>query len=293
MQLSERHDLATSRGRFHVRMTSGAGIPLVMLHGWPENSYCWTPVAARLPERWRIIAPDLRGLGDSERTPGVAAYEKQQLAQDVLSVLDVLGVQRFHLVGHDWGGVVAQEMALARPERVRSLCLLNIVLINHARGLRAGTQKIRDGGNLQAWYQQFQRMPGDLFERLVTGREDVWLDFCFRKGQAGHQIPEEALREYIRMFRIPGTPGCGASYYRAMPADARRWALHAGRKYPMPALYIYGKQDPVIIPEYLDGSADAFQQLSALHAIDAGHFVQEEAPDAVARHLAEFLQPQD
>lgn len=293
MQLSERHDVTTPRGRFHVRMTPGAGTPLVLVHGWPESSYCWTPVAARLPERWRLIAPDLRGLGDSERTPGVAPYEKQQLAQDVLGLLDALEVERFHLVGHDWGGVVAQEMALAAPGRVRSLSLLNIVLINNARGLRAGTQKIRDAGNLQAWYQQFQRMPGGLFEQLVTGREDVWLDFCFRNSSHGHQVPEDALREYVRMFRIPGTPGCGASYYRAMPADARHWAGHAGRKYPMPALYLYGNQDPVIIPEYLDGIEDCFEQLAALHSIDAGHFVQEEAADAIARHLGDFLQAQD
>lgn len=290
MQLSERHDVVTPRGRFHVRTTPGTGTPLVMIHGWPESSYCWGPVAARLPERWRVIAPDLRGLGDSERTPQVAAYEKHALAQDVLVLLDALGVERFHLVGHDWGGVVAQEMALAAPARVRSLGLMNIVLINNAHGLRAGTQKIRDGGNLQAWYQQFQRMPGGLFERLVTGREDIWLDFCFRDGPAGHQVPGDALREYVRMFRIPGTPGCGANYYRAMAADARRWAGHAGRKYSMPALYLYGHQDPVIIPEYLDGSAECFERLTALHQIDAGHFVQEQAPDAVARHLVEFLQ---
>lgn len=289
MSLSQRQDISTPRGRFHVRSRPGGEVPLVMVHGWPESSYCWTPVAARLPARWRIIAPDLRGLGDSERTPGVAPYEKHELAQDVLAVLDALGVERFHLVGHDWGGAVVQEMALAAPDRVRTLCLLNMVLINDAPGLRAGTQKIRDGGNVQAWYQQFQRMPGGLFEQLVTGREEVWLRFCLRKGPQGFQVPDDALAEYVRMFRIPDTPGCGASYYRAMPADAMRWARHAGRRYAMPALYIYGNRDPVIIPEYLAGIEDCFERLEGMHEIDVGHFVQEEAPEAVAQHLQAFL----
>lgn len=289
MPLNQRQDIVTPRGRFHVRCTSGGEIPLVMVHGWPQSSYCWTELAARLPARYRIVAPDLRGLGDSERTPQVEAYEKHALAQDMLAVLDALKLPRFHLVGHDWGGVVAQEMALAAPERVQSLCLLNIVLINHASGLRAGGQKIRDAGSVQVWYQQFQRMPGGLYERLVTGREDVWLDFCFRKQPAGHVVSEAALAEYIRMFRIPGTLGCSANFYRAMAADAARWAQYAGRKYPMPALYIYGNQDSVIIPEYLAGLEQCFERLDAMHTIDAGHFVQEQAPQAVADYLEAFL----
>lgn len=288
MELSGQRDITTPRGRFHLRETPGAGIPLVMVHGWPESSYCWTHLVRHLPDRYRVIAPDLRGLGDSERTPEPSAYEKHQLAQDVLSVLDAIGVERFHLVGHDWGGVVSQEMAIAAPQRIRSLCLMNIAVINNRRGLKAAADAHRDKGNLHLFYQQFQRMPGGLFERLVEGREDLWLEFCFRSKPQGRQVPDDAFREYVRMFRIPGTPGCGANFYRCLPADVKRWEGHAGTKYPMPALYVYGNRDPVIIAEHLQGFDDCFEQVE-VRQFDVPHFVQEAAPEAVAACLTEFL----
>lgn len=288
LEFSEQRDISTPRGRFHVREAPGAGDALVLVHGWPESSYCWTHLLRHLPARWRVIAPDLRGLGDSERTPQASAYEKHLLAQDVLSVLDALGVDRFHLAGHDWGGVVAQEMALAAAARIRSLCLMNIAVINNRKGLLAAADAHRAMGNVRLFYQQFQRMPGGLFERLVEGREAQWLGFCLHRQPQGLQVPDDAFHEYVRMFSLPGTPGCGANYYRSLPADAQRWQQHAGTKYPMPALYVYGNRDPVIIPEYLQGIEDAFEQLE-LKQLDAGHFVQEEAPAEVAALLGEFL----
>src|SRR5690606_20479680 len=111
MTLSSPRFVTTSRGRFSYRSAGPeAGPPLVMLHGWPESSYCWAPVVAHLKVPRRVIAPDLRGLGDSTREGDLAQYRKQALAEDVIALLDALGVDAFHLVGHDWGGVVAQEI---------------------------------------------------------------------------------------------------------------------------------------------------------------------------------------
>lgn len=286
MKLSEKQFTDTPRGRFHVRTTAGDGFPVVMLHGWPESSYCWTPIAERLDGAFRVIAPDLRGLGDSVRTADRDDYRKQALAEDVLAVLDAMGVEQFHLVGHDWGGAVAQEVALAAPQRVQRLCLMNIVVINNLRGTREALEKACSRGNFHAWYQHFQQSP-NLAEAMIPGNEEAWLSY-FLRNWSGEPFPADALAEYVRYYRLPGTPAAGASYYRAMRDDSKRWATLAGRKFPMPSLYIYGNKDPVIIPEYLNHLEDAFENVR-VEQIEAGHFVQEEQPDAVARHLNAFL----
>ena len=109
--------------------------PLVLVHGWPQSSYCWHEVATALPEYY-IITPDLRGLGDSERTLEVKAYEKHALGEDVFSLLEALGIDEFYLGGHDWGSAVVQEMALLKPEKIKKLVLINMVIINNFEGKR-------------------------------------------------------------------------------------------------------------------------------------------------------------
>ena len=106
-------------------VTAGAGAPVVLLHGWPQTWYMWRKVIPALAERYRVIAPDLRGLGDSSRPAG--GYDKLTIARDIGElVLDHLDLDAVHLVGHDWGGPVAFALAAARPDRVARLALLDV-----------------------------------------------------------------------------------------------------------------------------------------------------------------------
>ncbi len=179
--------LSLSRGTFNVRDRGNTdGIPLVMLHGWPESSYCWEVVAPFLREELRVIAPDLRGLGESERTLDPRCYQKRELAQDVIAIIDQLGVKGFFLVGHDWGGAVAQEVALAIPERTRRLVLMNIYIINNRKGNAEGTGVMQADGSFRLWYQYFQRRrrPGrspDSRQRRCVGSLFLW------KGRKGRK----------------------------------------------------------------------------------------------------------
>lgn len=286
MFLSDPQSLNTLRGQFSYREGGDPdGTPLVMIHGWPESSWCWEHVGRHLKPGLGVIAPDLRGLGDSERTEGQEHYRKQALAQDVIAMLDALGVDRFQLVGHDWGGVVAQEMALAAPARVERMVLMNIVLINNLKGNMAVAEKLQSAGGKAYWYQHFQQAPG-LPEAMIPGNEETWLRY-FLSGW-GNPLPEESIAEYIRMYRIPGTAGAGANYYRAFGEDAKRWAGLAGHVWPMPGLYVYGKEDPVIIPAYLHNIEACFDTIE-VKTVDARHFVQEEKPQEVAGYLNAFL----
>ncbi|WP_097460414.1 alpha/beta fold hydrolase [Mangrovitalea sediminis] len=288
MQLSDPKFLETERGRFSWREGGDSGgAPVVMIHGWPESSYCWEHVAGHLKPGLRIIAPDLRGLGDSERSPDPDGYRKQALAQDVIGMLDSLGVERFQLVGHDWGGIVAQEIALAIPDRISRLVIMNIAIINNLKGNQEVIEKVRSGSGRAYWYQHFMQTPG-LPEAMIPGAEEAWLGYFLRTWNR-EPFPPDALAEYIRTFRIPGTPGCSANFYRTFDIDAKRWATTAGHLWPMPALYIYGNKDHVIIPEYLNHAESCFASLR-IAQIEAGHFVQEEQPEAVAQQLNAFLE---
>ena len=288
MTLSPARSIDTERGHFAWREGGDpAGTPVVMIHGWPESSWCWAAVNEHLKPGLRVIAPDLRGLGDSERTEGAEHYRKQNLARDVIALLDALGIERFQLVGHDWGGVVAQEMALAEPERVQRMVILNIAIINNLRGNQEVIEKVRGSGGAQYWYQHFMQTKG-LPEAMIPGAETEWLG-TFLKLSNRQPFPEEAFNEYVRTFRIPGTPHASANYYRTFHDDARRWATLADHIWPMPGLYIYGNRDRVILPEYLNHIEECFESIR-VREVEAGHFLQEEQPEAVAEHLNGFLE---
>ncbi len=280
--------ITVPRGTFNVRDRGNTdGSPIVMLHGWPESSYCWEAVTPFLNPDLRVIAPDLRGLGDSERTLTAELYQKAELAKDIVEIVDALHIGEFYLVGHDWGGVVAQEVALLVPSRVKKLVIMNIPIITNAKGNAEAIKVTQSRGSVPNWYQYFQQQPG-LAEAMIKGNEEVWIRYFFgRAGKLG-KIPAEAIEEYIRCYRIEDTPATGAYFYRNMRNDAKRWATLTDIKFPMPALYIYGNEDGVVIPEYLNHIEDCFVSIRVAE-LPAEHFVQEQEAQAVAALLNDFF----
>ncbi|MGE0418852.1 MAG: alpha/beta fold hydrolase, partial [Acetobacteraceae bacterium] len=111
--------------RIHY-VTAGSGFPVVLLHGWPQSWYEWRHVMADLSDTWRVIAPDLRGLGDSSRP--LDGYDKKTVGDDIWRLLQRLGIDRFHLVGHDWGGPTAYAISAAHPEAVRRREILDVTI---------------------------------------------------------------------------------------------------------------------------------------------------------------------
>ena len=287
--------ITVSRGEFaYQEFGNPQGFPVIMLHGWPENSYCWKDVAANMDPSLRIIAPDLRGLGESNRVLDVNLYQKVELAEDVMEIIDALGIDSFNIVGHDWGGVVAQEVAIAIPERVNKMVIMNIHIIVNLLNNLAARDILYDGGNTAAWYQMFQRRPNNLAEKMIPDNERAWISQFF----LGRPVPENNIDKYVESYEEKDTPATGASYYRAMDMDGQRWyqlfLLFAGyidgtpRKFTMPTLYIYGNLDSVIIPEYLIGIEDWFDSIQ-VEEIESAHFVQEEKPIEVAQSLNNFF----
>lgn len=286
-------EIQTTRGKFAVQDSQTGDFPIVLLHGWPESSHCWEACLPFFNNQFRLIRPDLRGMGYSERTTGdIKAYQKTEMAQDIFAILDELGVLEFGLVGHDWGGVVAQEMTLAQPEKIKGLALMNISLINNGIGTPKAQEKFKETGIRYLWYQSFMQMP-KLPEAMITGNEEIWLR-SFLLMSEKRPFPEESVQEYLKTFKIEHTAETSSNLYRAMFYDMKRWQelMQKQVQYKVKGLYLYGNRDTVIIPEYLEGIENCFENGEVtVKEVQAGHFVQEEQPEWVAQSLNDFFLP--
>ena len=275
----------------HVRFQTGANTeltPIVLLHGWPASSRGWERVVNEMSPERSIICPDLRGLGRSERKGDIEHFAKQEIARDIMELIDTLGHEEFYIGGQDWGGVAAQEIALQFPERAKSLIIMNINLINNLQGNLKGFQTQMASPLNPRWYMAFQSIP-QLPEAMIPGSEDLWVRYFFERGSGkGAEIPQDLIAGYVDDYRREGTSHCGANYYRAMSLDSERWIKLAGEKFSQPSLLIYGDQDPFLVPEFYLDYEDCFADVERVD-LPGGHFIQDERPIEVARKIESFI----
>ncbi len=281
------HHYANLKGvRIHY-VTMGAGAPVVLLHGWPQSWYEWRRVMPLLADRFAMVAPDMRGLGDSSRPS--SGYDKKTVANDIWELMsNHLGHEHFAVVGHDWGAPVAFRLAADHPDAVTHLVLLDVPV----PGDRSpGERGDPDPRGAVRWHHLFNQVP-DLPEALTYGRERIFLEFFFMNGidQAG-TFSDDDIAEYLRTYSQPGAMRAGFNYYRALSRDIEdnRATLATGFKLPMPTLGLggggsRGRGDLVVqslrrVATQAEGGAIA----------DCGHFIPEEKPRELAERLREFL----
>ena len=270
--------------RLHY-VTSGSGPPVVLLHGWPQTWWEWRYVIPGLSEHYTVVAPDLRGLGDSSRPAG--GYDKQTVANDIWQLVNGhLGYERFFLVGHDWGGPTAYSLAASHPESVKKLVIIDVVIPGCGGDFSEGGRR---------WHHQFH-MTLDLPEILTSGREDVYLQWFFKTFSYKEEaISEEDVAEYVRTYTQPGAMQAGFSYYRAIPQDIMvNKEIIKKFKLPMPVLAIGGAVS------YPDGRGRANEPEKSLRRValnvqgevfaDCGHFVPEESPELLMQSLRLFFE---
>ena len=265
--------------RLHY-VTAGSGFPVVLLHGWPQSWYEWRHIIPGLAERFQIIAPDLRGLGDSSRPAG--GYDKKTVGGDIWRLVhDVLGLSAFHLVGHDWGGPTAYAVAAAHPEAVRKLAILDVTIPGD------GSPNISQGG--RRWHHAFHQTL-DLPEALIAGREDIYLGWFYRNYGA-RPLDDTDIAEYLRTYSQPGALRAGFSYYRAIPADIADNAakVAAGFKLPMPVLALGGDRSWGRGMEVVESLGRLASDVRGGVIENCGHWMPEEQPEALLRQLLGFF----
>jgi len=277
--------ITTSRGIFNIRTYGDNNKqPVILVHGWPQTSYSWHHVAPYLSEFY-MIAPDIRGMGDSNRELDIELYKKDEMAKDIFAIADELGLEQFCLGGHDWGGAIVQEMAFLHPERIKKLVIINMVIINNITGRNKAEEVLIQYEFRSSWYQFFMSIK-KFPEALLAGKEDIWVRF-FSRG-ISNPIPEDAIQEYIRCYKIPNSITTASNIYRTVSKDRKRWKNYEGKKINIPTKIIHGVLDPVIIKEYIVGVEDCFSQVETA-LLKAGHFIVDEQPEEVGNAIAEFL----
>lgn len=274
------HHTAVVNGiRLHYVM-AGSGDPLVLLHGWPQSWREWQHLIPILASRFTVIAPDMRGFGDSDKpTDG---YDKRTVAQDIRLLVQHLGFRDIDLVGHDIGMMVAYEYASAYPAEVRRLVVMEAGL----PGL--GLEALQDSAQFpQFWHFGFFNASG-VAETLIAGREKMFLSYFIRQlAYDTYAVSEDDLQEYAERMSAPGALRASFEHYRAFPIDARRNQAHALTRLPMPVLAIGGDHcmgDQV--GQIMDSLADKVQTAVITHS---GHWIPEEQPGQLATVLTEFL----
>jgi pimeloyl-ACP methyl ester carboxylesterase len=261
-------------------LRSGKGDPVVLLHGIPQTSHEWRYVMPHLAERYCVIAPDLRGLGESSRPP--SGYDKKTIANDIWQLLQHLKIERFFLAGHDWGGPVAFSLAAQHPEAVRRLVILDVAIPGDGGDFSQGGRR---------WHHAFFRTLY-LPEALCFGREELILGWLFENyGHRPNCIAEDDKREYYRTYTKFGAFKAMLEYYRALPVDAadnQSWLARNG-KLRMPVLALGGEKSFGRGMECLQSLQRVAENARGGLVPNSGHWVAEEAPEFIAAELLRFF----
>ncbi|HET6293058.1 MAG TPA: alpha/beta hydrolase [Kribbella sp.] len=273
-----RHQRVAVTGTTLHTVIAGDGDPVVLLHGWPVTWYHWRDLIPILARKHTVIAPDLRGLGDSDRPLG--AYGKETLAADIAELTDQLGIGRFALVGHDFGGSVACALAAAHRDKVSHLVIEEELL--------AGCPVPFDLVSPQypRWHNAFHAVP-DVPELLITGKERDHLNLFWSLTTAGTAFSRSVIEEYERTYLTPGALRVGLAYYRSGAEDAELNRRTAHRPLEIPVLAIGGSEAMATAVEA--SVRQIASEVSGVVVDDCGHYPAEEHPRQVAELIAAFL----
>jgi pimeloyl-ACP methyl ester carboxylesterase len=262
--------------RLHY-LIAGEGDPVVLLHGYAETSHMWLPLIEKLSGKHTVIAPDLRGFGESSAPPD--GYTKAAMAQDIHALVKSLNYDRIRLVGHDIGLMVAYAYAAQYPDEVDRLVLMEAFL--PGVGDWNGVFLLRD-----LWHFHFY---GKTPLALVTGRERIYLDHFWDDFAADPKksVPEKDREFYAKAYAQPGHMAAGMEVFRAFPRDAEDFAGFAKTRLTMPLLVLSGEKAGGSF--LIEQGKMVATNVEGVLVKNRGHWLMEEAPDQVIPTLVEFL----
>lgn len=269
---------------------AGDGPLVVLLHGFPEFWYSWRRQIRDLAAAgWRVLAPDQRGYNLSDKPADRAAYRMDRLVDDVVGLIRWVGVDRAAaVVGHDWGGAVAWQVATRRPDVLERLAVLNAP---HPSAYR---EALRSPGQLlRSWYVLFFQLPR-LPEAALRAFDFAVVDAILRTGPVrSGAFSDDDIAAYKAALDRPDALTAAIDWYRANlfgRARTQSGASNAGGRVEVPTLVIWGERDRYLGTGLLDGLGDRVEDVRIERLPGVGHWVQADAPEEVSRLLLEFLE---
>jgi pimeloyl-ACP methyl ester carboxylesterase len=269
--------------RLHA-VIGGDGPPLLLVHGWPQTWYQWRLVMPTLARNFTVIAVDQRGMGLSDKP--ASGYDVGTLADDLVALMDTLGYRRFAVIGFDTGMPIGYALAADHPDRVERL----VVGEASIPGVSPSPPLIVAGPvNARLWHIAFNRLAGDVNERLVRGREEVYFGAEYA-ASAGTPLPDQVVKYYIeRLASDPEALRGSFEWYRAIDVSSIQNERRKARRLTIPVLAIGGAKSSG------EGTANTMKLVAddvkgvVIHG--SGHWVAEEAPEPLLSVLAGFLAP--
>lgn len=272
----------------------GEGEPLIFLHGFPESRRTWRHQIADLAADHFVAAPDQRGYAHSSKPPRVEDYTQDELAADVIALADALGLDRFTLIGHDFGGIVAWSTATLYPDRVARLIIANAP---HPVVWQR-TMVLDPGQRAASQYISMFQAPSTP-DRIAESGFDTFFDTRLMAQMNPAKVTPEDRTAALAALSVPGAFRAMTNWYRAagitvppVDADAQvpEWAAVPIPALPMPTLVVWGMADANLKPSQLEGITDIVTDLTVVRLPDTGHFSPWEAPAEMTAAIREFLQ---
>ena len=275
------HQMISTNGiQLHVVQAGPKAGPLViLLHGFPEFWYGWKKQNDYLAERgFRVWIPDQRGYNLSDKPKGVAAYNLDTLAADILGLMDASGQEQVYLAGHDWGAIVAWWIAIHHPQRLKKLVIANVPHpVAFVQNLRSSPSQMR-----KSWYVLFLQLPR-LPEYIIakTGPK------AFQNTSMPGAFSDDDLNHYAEAWAQPGALTAMVNWYRAILRH--RPSTSANIRVRVPALIIWGKLDVALDSEMAQPSIDLCDDGRLVMFEDATHWVQHDKAAEVSALMAKFF----
>jgi pimeloyl-ACP methyl ester carboxylesterase len=274
-------EIPTPDGLVFTARVSGPedGRAVLLLHGFPQTSRCWAAQLDALAGAGRrAVAFDQRGYSPGARPHDVAAYKPGALVDDVLRVADAIGVERFDLVGHDFGGMVAWMVAGHHPDRVRTL---TVASTPHPAAFRASYKRSQDQSERSGYMRSFRAAERGEVEGQLLADDAAGL----RAVYAG--LEADAVEEYVRVLAGPGALVAAIDWYRSMSGSASAATPPAS----MPTLYVWSDQDPALGRDAAEATAELVTGPYRFEVLEGvGHWIPELAADRFTPLLLDHLQ---
>lgn len=255
---------------------------MILLHGFPEFWFSWRKQLPEFNNDYYVIAPDLRGYGESEKLEGIKNYDVKLIIEDIIELMEILNKEKCILIGHDWGGLISWCLASNYPDKIEKAIIINSP---HPSGFK-DVVKNNWKQYFISWYMKFFNLP-ILPELLIRTKDLLFFNEAFKSFDGKQLFSPEEIQAYKYIYSKPNALNCVMNYYRANLKG--EFIGLDNEKIKVKTLIIWGQNDPALCKDLAQASAVYCDDVTVRNIENCGHWVQHEHAETVNQYIREFL----